>query len=233
MAGTGGIVPGSEASSYEDTSLGCVDDAAARSGGGSGAGERGHPDRAGVGRTAPRVEPPGPGYVWEPARWVNQNGRWVQQPGYWRQEAPPPPATGVPGPAYPAPGYPAEPAVVYAEVPPPAPIVEVRPAPPYGGAVWIAGYWNWHRRPSPLGARSLGAGPRGVRLGAAALGATGQSLGLPHGRLAAERRLRSPGLLRPARSRPGPVIADRDRDRDRDHDRGRGRDHDRHNRRHH
>jgi hypothetical protein len=95
----------------------------------------------------PQGEPPGPGYVWEPARWVNQNGAWVHQPGYWRQEAPPPPVyqEGYPTQAYPTQAYPVEATVVYAEVPPPAPIVEVRPAPPYGGAVWIAGYWNWHR----------------------------------------------------------------------------------------
>ena len=85
--------------------------------------------------------PPGPDYVWEPARMVNQNGRWVQQPGYWRHVPPPPPAYEQ---GYQE-GYP-PPAVVYSEVPPPAPLVEVRPAPPYGGAVWIGGFWNWHHR---------------------------------------------------------------------------------------
>jgi len=29
------------------------------------------------------------------------------------------------------------------DVPPPAPYYEVRPALPYLGAVWIAGYWGW------------------------------------------------------------------------------------------
>lgn len=33
--------------------------------------------------------------------------------------------------------------VVYAPVAPPAPRVEVIPAVPYPGAVWIDGYWNW------------------------------------------------------------------------------------------
>ena len=32
---------------------------------------------------------------------------------------------------------------VYAPVAPPAPYVEVQPAVPYPGAVWINGYWNW------------------------------------------------------------------------------------------
>ncbi|MDQ6679576.1 MAG: hypothetical protein M3Y67_01250 [Pseudomonadota bacterium] len=32
---------------------------------------------------------------------------------------------------------------VYAEAPPPAPYVEVVPAIPYPGAVWIGGYWGW------------------------------------------------------------------------------------------
>ncbi|MDQ6627125.1 MAG: hypothetical protein M3Z29_01545 [Pseudomonadota bacterium] len=33
--------------------------------------------------------------------------------------------------------------VIYADVPPPAPYVEVVPAPPFGGAVWLGGYWGW------------------------------------------------------------------------------------------
>jgi len=27
--------------------------------------------------------------------------------------------------------------------PPPAPIVEIRPGPPVGRAVWVSGYWHW------------------------------------------------------------------------------------------
>lgn len=34
--------------------------------------------------------------------------------------------------------------VVYADVPPPAPYYEVRPALPFVGAVWLSGYWGWH-----------------------------------------------------------------------------------------
>jgi hypothetical protein len=33
--------------------------------------------------------------------------------------------------------------VVIANVPPPAPYVEVVPALPFAGAVWIGGYWGW------------------------------------------------------------------------------------------
>jgi hypothetical protein len=36
----------------------------------------------------------------------------------------------------------AEPAVVV-DVPPPSPYVEVQPAMPYPGAVWVDGYWGW------------------------------------------------------------------------------------------
>jgi hypothetical protein len=92
----------------------------------------------------PVGDPPGPDYVWEPARSVYENGRWIHRPGYWRQVAPPPPPTAY-QPAYPDEAYPPG-DVVYAESAPPAPIVEVRPAPPHGGMVWIAGYWNWHNR---------------------------------------------------------------------------------------
>lgn len=34
---------------------------------------------------------------------------------------------------------------VYATVAPPPPRVEVVPAVPYAGAVWVGGYWNWAR----------------------------------------------------------------------------------------
>jgi hypothetical protein len=56
----------------------------------------------------------------------------------------------------------------YAPGPPPAPMVEVRPAVPYPEAVWIGGYWAhhggawawrggyWDRRPHPGAAWSPG-----------------------------------------------------------------------------
>ena len=34
--------------------------------------------------------------------------------------------------------------VVVADTPPPAPYVEVVPAIPYAGAVWLGGYWGWN-----------------------------------------------------------------------------------------
>jgi len=42
-------------------------------------------------------------------------------------------------------GYPGvyEDAPVYATVAPPAPTVEVQPAVPFAGAIWIGGFWNW------------------------------------------------------------------------------------------
>ena len=45
-------------------------------------------------------------------------------------------------------GCTAQPAtVVYTSPPPPPPPqVEVIPAPPYVGAVWVHGYWHWHAR---------------------------------------------------------------------------------------
>ena len=51
-----------------------------------------------------------------------------------------------PVPAGPAPGpyYPGQDDVVVVDVPPPAPYVEVVPALPFAGAVWIGGYWGWH-----------------------------------------------------------------------------------------
>lgn len=80
--------------------------------------------------------PPQPGMVWEPARWNNRGGQWGFQEGHWRWAAPP------------------QQTVVYEEQAPvqevvvaqapPAPIVEVRPAAPFGGAVWIPGYWHWN-----------------------------------------------------------------------------------------
>jgi len=50
----------------------------------------------------------------------------------------PQPVPAGPGPAY---GYGEEDVVV--DVAPPAPYVEVVPAVPYAGAIWIGGYWGW------------------------------------------------------------------------------------------
>ena len=52
---------------------------------------------------------------------------------------------------YPAYSYPSNPAypgvpggtVIVSPAPPPPPQVEVIPAVPFAGAVWISGYWNW------------------------------------------------------------------------------------------
>jgi hypothetical protein len=80
------------------------------------------------------VMPPGPDYVWEPARWVDQGGTVVFYEGHWRQL--PPTVVYQPEPVY---------APVVIEAPPPSPIVEVQPAAPVMGAVWIPGYWRWHQ----------------------------------------------------------------------------------------
>lgn len=49
----------------------------------------------------------------------------------------------------PAPYPPPEPmpgeAVIVSPSAPPAPIVEVVPAMPYAGAIWIGGYWGWNQ----------------------------------------------------------------------------------------
>ena len=80
--------------------------------------------------------PPGPGYRWVAARWVNQDGAWTFYEGHWAMSQPASPTVVYdPGPA------PADEEVVQEE--PPAPIVEVRPAMPFAGAVWIPGYWRW------------------------------------------------------------------------------------------
>ena len=80
--------------------------------------------------------PPGAGYRWVPARWVNEGGRYVFFEGHWAVTQPTSP-TYVYEPA------PAPVQEEYVTEQPPAPIVEVRPAMPFAGAVWIPGYWRW------------------------------------------------------------------------------------------
>jgi len=48
-----------------------------------------------------------------------------------------------PVPAGPAPGPYYNEEVIVVDTPPPAPYVEVVPAVPYAGAIWIGGYWGW------------------------------------------------------------------------------------------
>jgi WXXGXW repeat (2 copies) len=80
---------------------------------------------------------PGPGYAWVEPRWVQQTGgRWGFYEGYWAPTVAPAPSV-----AYEPVPPPVEPVVV--TVAPPAPIVEVRPAVPFAGAIWIPGYWQW------------------------------------------------------------------------------------------
>jgi hypothetical protein len=81
--------------------------------------------------------PPGPGYRWVHARWVNEGGQWTYFEGHWAMNQP-----MSPGYVYDPGPVPAQEEVV-AEEPPP-PIVEVRPAMPFAGAVWIGGYWHWN-----------------------------------------------------------------------------------------
>jgi WXXGXW repeat (2 copies) len=80
--------------------------------------------------------PPHHGDVWEPARWAQENGAWMFYEGHWRAGDEPDAAV-----VYQPPAPPVHEVVV--EVAPPTPIVEVKPAPPFGGAVWIPGYWHW------------------------------------------------------------------------------------------
>ena len=44
---------------------------------------------------------------------------------------------------YPRAGYYPQAGEIVTDVPPPAPYVEVVPAIPFPGAVWIGGYWGW------------------------------------------------------------------------------------------
>jgi hypothetical protein len=80
--------------------------------------------------------PPHEGMVYEPARWTQRGPNWVFVEGHWRwAQAASPSAYDEPAPP---------PAAVEVASQPPADIVEVRPATPFGGAVWLPGYWNWN-----------------------------------------------------------------------------------------
>lgn len=79
--------------------------------------------------------PPAPGYHWVHARWVNEGGTWVFYEGHWAINQPTS-STYIYEPA------PAQEVIVREA--PPEPIVEVRPATPFAGAVWIPGYWHWN-----------------------------------------------------------------------------------------
>jgi hypothetical protein len=169
----------------------------------------------------PEGEPPGPGYVWEPARMVNRNGVWVRQPGYWRQvqqpqqvvvqQAPPVVVQQAPPVVVYEPVYEQ---AVYVEAAPPAPMVEARPPAPCHDAVWIAGYWGFkHRRYSWVPGRWSGPRP-------------GYVWQAPQWHRQGRGWSSQPGFWRQA-SWDG----NRDRGgwrRDRDHDRDRDRDRDRH-----
>jgi hypothetical protein len=79
--------------------------------------------------------PPGAGYGWEPARWEQREGGWHFTEGHWRVPAAPS-ATVYYDPA---------PSVeVVSNLEPPAPLVEVQPAAPFAGAIWMPGYWHWN-----------------------------------------------------------------------------------------
>jgi hypothetical protein len=81
--------------------------------------------------------PPAEGYHWVHARWVNEGGTWVFYEGHWALNQPTQPTY-----VY-EPGPPPPQEVVVQQAPPPD-VVEVRPAAPFGGAVWIPGYWHWN-----------------------------------------------------------------------------------------
>src|SRR5258708_6937286 len=81
------------------------------------------------------VAPPPPPRVEVQVARPSPNHIWIA--GHWRVAAPPAPTV-----VYEPPPAPVQPVEV--EVAPPAPIVEVRPAEPFTGAVWIPGYWQWN-----------------------------------------------------------------------------------------
>jgi hypothetical protein len=100
--------------------------------------------------------PPSAGYVWEPARWDRAGGGWSFCDGHWRNMAtvqattvyqpPPPPVVEE-----------------VADVQPPPPPQEVRPAPPFEGAVWVPGYWQWQGHQHVWVAGTWSAQPHGWR----------------------------------------------------------------------
>jgi hypothetical protein len=83
------------------------------------------------------VLPPAYGYVWEPARWENVDGAWMFYDGHWRPVEQPDPTE-----AYQPPPPPVT--QVITGTPPPAPVEEIHPAPPFEGATWMPGYWQWN-----------------------------------------------------------------------------------------
>jgi hypothetical protein len=83
------------------------------------------------------VVPPSPAYSWEPAHWQDVGGHWMFYEGHWRSTEQPAPQI-----VYQPPPPPVTQVVVAAQ--PPAPVEEIRTAPPFEGATWIPGYWHWN-----------------------------------------------------------------------------------------
>jgi hypothetical protein len=142
--------------------------------------------------------PPQPGYVWEPAEWQNVNGQWTFYDGHWRTADVVDPQM-----AYQPPPPPVQQVVV--EAAPPAPIVEVRPAIPFDGAIWVPGYWHWNGNRHIWVSGRWSARPAGYRWEE-----NGWS------RRDDGRWERHPGHWHPDED------GDHDHDHDRDHDHGRG-----------
>lgn len=80
------------------------------------------------------TRPPQQGMTWERERWNQRNGAWFYSEGHWRwsDES----HTSVYEPKERA-------EVVVVESAPPRDLVERRERPPFRGAVWIPGYWDW------------------------------------------------------------------------------------------
>ncbi len=81
------------------------------------------------------TRPPQEGMTWEKERWEQRNGAWYFAEGHWRWANPATPTT-----VY-VPSRTRD--EVASEQAPPRIIVERRPRPPFRGAVWINGYWDW------------------------------------------------------------------------------------------
>jgi hypothetical protein len=71
---------------------------------------------------------PRPDAVFVQAYWTEERGQWIYHAGHWAHPAPHP-----------------EIVEVVAVRPPPAPRVEVIPAPPSPNHFWVAGYWRWEQ----------------------------------------------------------------------------------------